>query len=76
MPIARFRTLGEAARKLPPSPDPLTSLRTSLFLAGLTGATGRRIRVSVTGVHRYATVAEAEAERERFALARLREAGP
>jgi hypothetical protein len=35
MPIERFRSTAEAARKLVPSPDPTTGVRTALFLASL-----------------------------------------
>lgn len=72
MPIVRYRTLAEAERDLPPSPDPQTGIRTALALARLDEATRRGIRISQRGVHRYRDIAEAEADRERFALAQLR----
>lgn len=76
MPITWYRSHAEAERDLPPSPDPETGIRTALALARLDEATRRGIRLSPRGVQRFATVAEAEQERERFALARLREGAP
>jgi hypothetical protein len=75
MPVSKFNDLEAAARALPPSPSAEIGLRTALTLARLDEATRRGIRISQRGVFKYATVAEAEIARERFALARLREAG-
>jgi hypothetical protein len=76
MPVSKFYELEAAARALPASPHGEVGLRTALTLSRLDEATRRGIRISQRGVWKYATVAEAEAARERFALLCLREAGP
>ena len=73
MPIWKFRSAEEAARALPASPDADTGVRTALALSALDGARRLGIRTSQRGVFKYSSVAEAEADREAFALARLRE---
>jgi hypothetical protein len=73
MPVWRFRSPVDAARALAPSPDATTGIRTALALARFDQASARGVRISQRGVHRYHTVAEAELDRERYALARLRE---
>ena len=75
MPVSKFTDLEDAARALPASPSAETGLRTALTLSRLDEATRRGIRISQRGVWKYASVAEAEAARERFALRCLREAG-
>jgi hypothetical protein len=75
MPVSRFRTLEEGERAIPLSPDATTGVRTALFLARLDLAVERGVRVTATGIQRFRTLAEAKAERDRYALARLREAG-
>lgn len=72
MTIRRYRSLAEAERDLPPSPDASTGVRTTLFLARLDLAAARGIRTSQVGVHRYRTLAEGEDARERFARERVR----
>ena len=74
MPVTWYRTHEQAERDLAPSVNPETGLRTAIVLARLDEATRRGVRISPRGVQRFATVAEAELERERFAIARLREA--
>lgn len=74
MPIERFRTFAEAERRLPPSPDAETGIRTALALARLDEATRRGIRISPFGVQRFPDIATAERERERYAIEQLREA--
>jgi hypothetical protein len=76
MPVTWYRSLEDAARDLPPSADGETGIRTALALARLDEATRRGIRISPRGVQRFRTIAEAEADRERYALERLREAEP
>ena len=73
MPVWRFRDLADAARALAPSPDATTGIRTALALARLDQASARGVRISQRGVHRYRTIEEGELDRERYALARLRE---
>jgi hypothetical protein len=73
MPIDRFRDLDEAARSLPPSPDSATGVATSLFLARLDLAAARGVRTTPAGVHRYRSFVEGKLDKERRALARLRE---
>ena len=75
MPVTKFHDLDEAARTLPASPDADTAIRTALALATFDEATRRGVRISQLGVHRYLTIAEAEADRERYALEQLRKAG-
>ena len=74
MPVRRYRSLAEAERELPPSPDASTGVRTALFLARLDFAAQHGIRTTQVGVHRYRTLAEGEAARERYALEQLRRA--
>lgn len=74
MPVTWYRTHEEAERDLAPSLDAETGLRTAIALGRLDEATRRGIRISPRGVQRFVTVGEGELERERFAIARLREA--
>jgi len=74
MPVTWYRTHEEAERDLAPSLDAETGLRTAIALGRLDEATRRGIRISPRGVQRFLTLAEGELERERFAIARLREA--
>jgi hypothetical protein len=76
MPVWKFRSLDRAAAGLPAAPPGETALRTALTLSALDEAGRSGVRVSLRGVHKYRTVAEGEAERERYALAQLRAAGP
>lgn len=71
----RYATLAEAERDLPPSPDAETAIRTAVALSRLDEATRRGIRISQRGIHRYRTISEAEADRERYALEQLRRGG-
>jgi hypothetical protein len=72
MPVWKFRSLEEADANLPASPAGEVALRTALALSSLDEATRRGVRISQCGLHKYRTVAEGEADRERYALARLR----
>lgn len=72
MPITRYKTLEEAERDLPASPDPETGLRTAIALSRMDEATRRGIRISQRGIHRYREIWDGEAERERYALEQLR----
>ena len=75
MPLWKFRTLEEAEAhldRLPTSPE--SSLGTALALLGLAEGARLGIRTAQRGLLRYRTVAEAEVERERFALDQLRDA--
>jgi hypothetical protein len=75
MPLWKFRSLEEAERHLASlrtTPD--ASLRTALFLGRISEAGRRGIRISQRGIHRYRTIAEAETDRERYALEQLRAA--
>jgi hypothetical protein len=74
MPVWRFRSFSEAERALPPSPSGEIGLQTALALSRLDAATRGGLRVSLRGVHRYRTIAEAEAHRERHAMAQLKAA--
>jgi len=74
VPVTWYRTHGEAERDLPPSVDAETGLRTAIALGRLDEASRRGIRISPRGVQRFLTLSEGELERERFAIARLREA--
>lgn len=74
MPVTWYRSHEEAERDLAPSLDAETGLRTAIALGRLDEATRRGIRISPRGVQRFLTVSEGELERERFAIARLREA--
>jgi len=73
MPIWKFRSAEEADLALPASPDADTGIRTAIALSALDAARRLGIRTSQRGVFKYASVAAAEADREAFALARLRE---
>ena len=75
MPVWKYRSLEEAAAGMPVTPPGETALRTALTLSALDAAGRCGIRISLRGVHKYRTVAEGEAERERHALAQLRAAG-
>lgn len=72
MPVWRFRSYDEAADALPATPPGEAALRTVLALAQLDEATRREVRISQRGVYKYASVAQGEADRERYALRRLR----
>lgn len=74
MPVTWYRTHEEAERDLAPSLDAETGLRTAIALGRLDEATRRGIRISPRGVQRFLTVSEGELERERFAIAQLRDA--
>lgn len=74
MPVTWYRTHEEAERDLPASADAETGIRTAIALGRLDEATRRGIRISPRGVQRFLTQSEGELERERFAIARLREA--
>lgn len=74
MPVTWYRTHEQAERDLPPSNDAETGLRTAIALGRLDEATRRGVRISPRGVHLFLTLPEGERERERFAIARLREA--
>ena len=76
MPVWRFRSFAEAERALPPSPGAEIGLQTALALSRLDTATTGGRRVALRGVHRYRTIAEAEAHRERHAMAQLKAADP
>ena len=76
MPLWKFRTFEEAEAHLERLPrDPTTALRTALALLALSEGARRGVRTSLPGLRRYRTIAEAEADRERFALEQLRRAG-
>ena len=73
MPIWKFRTLEEAEAHLDRLPwTPESSLGSALALLGLAEGVRRGVRTTQRGVTRYRTIAEAETDRERFALAALR----
>jgi hypothetical protein len=74
MPVTWYRTHREAEHDLPPSVDAEMGLRTAIALGRLDEASRRGIRISPRGVQRFLTLSEGERERERFAIARLREA--
>jgi hypothetical protein len=74
MPITKYFSLAEAEADLPVSPTAEAGILTALALNRLDLPSRLGIRVSQTGIHRYATVGEGEADRERFTRARLREA--
>jgi len=76
MPVWRFRSFPEAERALPPSPTGEIGLRTALALSRLDAASRGGLRVALRGVHRYRTIAEAEAHRERHAMAQLKASSP
>jgi len=73
MPLWKFRTLEEAEAHLDRLPwTPESSLGSSLALLALAEGIRRGVRTTQRGLTRYRTVAEAEADRERFALEALR----
>ena len=74
MPVWKFRTFEEADAATSASPPGEVALRTALVLSSLDEAARRGVRISQRGVHKYRTVAEGEADRERYALAQLRAA--
>jgi hypothetical protein len=74
VPVTWYRTHEEAEHDLAPSIDAESGLRTAIALGRLDEATRRGIRISPRGVQRFLTLSEGEIERERFAIARLREA--
>ena len=73
MPLWKFRTLEEAEAHLDHLPwTPESSLGSALALLALAEGVRRGVRTTRHGLTRYRTVAEAEADRERFALEALR----
>ena len=75
MPLWKFRSVAEAEGHLDRlSRSPESSLGSALALLQIAEGTRRRIRTAQRGLVCYRTIAEAEAERERFALERLRDA--
>jgi hypothetical protein len=77
MPLWRFRTFEEAERHLDRLPTtPQASLDSALALLTLAEGVRRGIRTTQRGLACYHTIAEGEADRERYALERLRAAGP
>lgn len=73
MPIWKFRTFEEAEAHLDHLPwTPESSLGSSLALLALAEGIRRGVRTTQCGITRYRTLAEAEADRERFALETLR----
>ncbi len=74
MPVTYYRSHDQADRDLAPSADAETGLRTAIALGRLDEASRRGIRISPVGVQMFVTLPEGEIERERFAIARLREA--
>lgn len=74
MPIWKFVRAEEADDVLRQSVAGEGALRTALVLATLDEAARLGVRISQRGVHKYRTVAEGEADREHYALARLRSA--
>jgi hypothetical protein len=74
VPITKYFSLAEAEADLSPSPSAEAGILTALALNRLDVPSRLGIRVSQLGIHRYTTIAEGEADRERFARARLREA--
>lgn len=73
MPLWKFRTLEEAERHLDRLPrTPESSLGSALALLALAEGVRRGIRTTQQGITRYPTLAEAEADRERFAIEALR----
>ena len=74
MPIWKFRTFEEAETHLDRLPwTPESSLGSALALLDLAEGARRGIRTTQRGLVFYRTVAEAETDRERFALEALRE---
>jgi hypothetical protein len=77
MPLWKFRTFAEAEAHMDRlAVTPEVALATSLALLALGEGARRGIRTTERGLVCYRTLAEAEDERERFALARLREVPP
>jgi hypothetical protein len=75
MPLWKFRSFEEAESHLDGLPfTPESSLGSALALLALAEGARLGIRTTQRGLTRYRTVAEAEAERERFALEALRSA--
>jgi hypothetical protein len=75
MPLWKFRSLAEAERHLDSLPTtPETSLGSALTLLALAEGVRRQVRTTQRGLVLYRSLAEAEADRERFATARLRAA--
>ncbi len=73
MPLWKFRSFEEAERHLDSMPTtPESSLGSALALLTLAEGVRRGIRTTQRGLTRYRTIAEAEADRQRFALERLR----
>lgn len=73
MPLWKFRSFEEAEAhldRLPTTPE--SSLGSALALLAFTEGARLGIRTTQRGLTRYRTVAEGEAERERFALEALR----
>ncbi|HET9765945.1 MAG TPA: hypothetical protein VFS60_03805 [Thermoanaerobaculia bacterium] len=75
MPLWKFRTAEEAERHLDRLPTtPQRSLSSALALLTLSESARRGIRTTQRGLTCYRTIAEAEADRVRFALERLQAA--
>ena len=75
MPLWKFRTFEEAEAHLNRLPaDPSTALATALTLLTLSEGARRGIRTTRRGLRGYRSLAEAEEDRERFALEQLRAA--
>ena len=73
MPLWKFRTFEEAERHLDHLPwTAESSLGSALALLALAEGVRRGVRTTQRGLTRYRTVAEAEADRQRFALEALR----
>jgi hypothetical protein len=73
MPLWKFRSHEEAEAHLDRLPwTPESSLGTALALLELAEGVRRGVRTTQRGITRYRTVAEAETDRERFALEALR----
>ena len=75
MPLWKFRSFAEAEShldRLPTTPE--ASLGSALALLTFAEGARRGIRTTQRGLIRYRSLAEAEADRERYALQRLRAA--
>ena len=73
MPLWKFRSFEEAEAHLDRLPwTPESSLRSALALLELAEGVRLGVRTTRRGLVRYRTIAEAEEDRERFALEALR----